>query len=76
MKFEYSTVEWLWDSGSIRINGPRKQEARLKGSYAELVDTLNQMGEEGWEVVGSTSQGNWIFWTLKRDVTPGQSPQG
>ena len=65
-KFEYATLEWLWDSNAIRINFPNGQERQEGGTYAEVVRFLTEIGQEGWEVITCTSGGNWLFWTLKR----------
>jgi hypothetical protein len=61
--FEYATVEWLWDTGHLRVNRPGGQEDQQDGSYAELVELLTSLGGEGWQVA---SRANWIFWTLQR----------
>jgi len=63
---EYAILEWLWDDHSIRVNYPGKEEKLFQGSYMELVEVLNQLGKEGWEVVTCTSGGDWILWTLKK----------
>jgi hypothetical protein len=38
------------------------------GSYAEVVATLTRLGSVGWEVATCVAAGNWLFWTLKRQV--------
>lgn len=67
-KWEYATLEWLWDVHTLRQNFPSKPEKLHNGSYQEVVDTLTELGHQGWEVVSSASQANWIFWTLKREI--------
>lgn len=64
--WEYATVEWLWDTNQIRSNLPGGQEVRTHGAHPEVVETLTRLGREGWEVVGSTAAGNWLFWTMRR----------
>jgi hypothetical protein len=66
VKYEYATLEWLWDSSNLRANLPNNQEIKVAGSYAEVVNLLTQLGSQGWDVVTCTSGGNWLFWTLKR----------
>lgn len=63
---EYATLEWLWDVGFLRCNLPDGREVRESGSYAEVVDMLNRLGDEGWEVTTCAAGGNWLFWTLRR----------
>jgi len=67
-RFEYATVEWLWDSGNLKINYGNRIEETEQGSYNELLNLLNRKGREGWEVVSSSASTNWIFWTLKREI--------
>lgn len=66
--WQHLTVEWLWDSGNIRINFPDNKERKLSGSYSELVQAFNDLGKEGWEAVSCASGGNWLFWTFKRSI--------
>jgi len=66
--WEYATLEWLWDSGSFRLNMPGRNEKQSSGSYNELVELLNELGKGSWEVASCTSGGNWLFWTLKRQA--------
>jgi hypothetical protein len=68
MKTEYAILEWIWDEELIRCNLPGNKEYKTQGSYAELVQVLNRLGQEGWEVCASASEANWIFWTLKRPL--------
>lgn len=51
MKFEYATLEWLWDGSSVRVNLPGGEEKTSSGSYKEVVETLSELGSKGWEVV-------------------------
>lgn len=64
-KQEYATLEWLWDSNQLRINYSGCEEI-TKGSYAEVIATLNKLGETGWQVCACVSGGNWLFWTLNK----------
>jgi hypothetical protein len=64
--WQYGTLEWLWPAGQIRTNFGNGIEHTQAGSYNELVDLLNSLGAEGWEIAGSTAGPDWIFWTLKR----------
>jgi hypothetical protein len=68
MKFEYAIVEWIWDAEALRVNLPPNVERKSTGSYADLVNLLTELGRDGWEVVASASEANWIFYTLKRQV--------
>lgn len=65
-KWEYCTLEWLWDVSELRLYLTDGQESKFRGSYAEVVRTLNTLGASGWEVAGSVANANWIYWTLKR----------
>ncbi len=65
-KFEYATVEWLWDSGNLRADLPGGETRNGKGSYPAVVEMLTAMGREDWEVVSCVTNANWLFWTLKR----------
>ena len=66
MRFEYATIEWLWNENLLRLNLPGGQEHQSAGSYKEVVDLLNRLGSEGWHVAGSVASANWLFWTLER----------
>jgi|FaiFalDrversion3_1042247.scaffolds.fasta_scaffold70821_1 hypothetical protein len=65
-QWEYAIVEWLWNENWIHYLLPDGTHKRLKGSYAEVVELLTRLGQEGWEVVSAVATGNWILWTLKR----------
>jgi hypothetical protein len=65
-RFEYATVEWLWDSGNLRADLPGGESRTGKGSYAAVVELLTALGRDGWEVATCVSSANWLFWTLKR----------
>jgi hypothetical protein len=67
-RLEYATLEWLWDMHELRVNLPQNQEHKSKGTYNEVVAVLTTLGNEGWEAVTCTSGGNWLFWTLKREM--------
>jgi hypothetical protein len=64
--YQYATIEWVWNQESFRINMPDGEEVKQYGTYNELVDLLNQMGQQGWEVATCAAAGNWLFWTLKK----------
>ena len=66
--FEYATLEWIWDNQTLRVNLPQNKERQAQGSYAQVVNLLTELGNEGWEVSTCAAQGNWLFWTLKREV--------
>jgi hypothetical protein len=66
--WEYCTVEWLWNDSNIRVTRPIQSDDFQKGSYAEVVQTLTQLGSEGWEVASCAGTANWLFWTLKRST--------
>ena len=73
-KLEYATLEWLWDAKSLRINLPGNKEELSEGTYGEVVILLTKLGREGWDVCACVSGGNWLFWTLKRNVVGSESP--
>ncbi len=64
--WEYCSLEWVWNESTMRLNATNGQESRFRGSYAEVVTTLNTLGAQGWEVAGCVASSNWIYWTLKR----------
>lgn len=70
MDIEYAILEWMWEESSIRVNLPGNEEKLYQGSYLELVEVLNKLGKDGWEVAACVSESNWIFWTLKKVVSP------
>jgi hypothetical protein len=63
---EYCTVEWLWMAKRIRIDQPGGVERTERGSYAEVVATLTDLGQQGWRVATCASGFLWLFWTLER----------
>lgn len=65
-RFDYATVEWLWDVGALRADLPGGKTLTGKGEYQAVVDMLGKLGKDGWEVVTCVSSANWLFWTLKR----------
>lgn len=65
-KYAYATVEWVWGNETFRVNLPDGEEWQDRGSYNELLALLNQLGQQGWEVVTCAAAGNWLYWTLKR----------
>ena len=67
-KWEYCTMEWLWDNSSIRLNLPDGREVKSRGGYPEVTTTLTTLGASGWEVATCVAVSNWLFWTLKRRV--------
>jgi hypothetical protein len=38
----------------------------LRGSYAQVVELLTSLGQQGWEVATCGGAANWLLWTLKR----------
>lgn len=67
-RWEYATLEWIWDHDSLRCTLPDGSELQERGSYVQVVALLSRLGGDGWEVAASTSSGNWIFWTLQRPL--------
>jgi hypothetical protein len=67
-KWEYATLEWLWDSRSISYHLPDGNREQTTGSYTEVVQTLSKLGHQGWEVATCVATANWLFWTLKREI--------
>ena len=67
-RFEYATVEWLWDSGGLRADLPGGATKTAQGEYAAVVQLLSELGREGWEVASCVASANWLFWTLKRNA--------
>jgi hypothetical protein len=66
--FEYATLEWIWEAEGIRLNMPNGEESQTTGSYNEVVELLNFLGQQGWEVATCVASANWMFWTLKRPI--------
>lgn len=73
MSLEYAIIEWLWEDHSIRVNFPGNEEKLYQGSYNEVVEVLNRLGKDGWEVASCVAGGDWILWTLKRTGATGSS---
>lgn len=67
-RFEYATVEWLWDTGGIRVDLPGGEKLNAQGNYEAVVETLNRLGNDHWEVAACVSNSNWLFWTLQRQA--------
>ncbi|MCA8910548.1 MAG: hypothetical protein KDB82_02495 [Planctomycetes bacterium] len=65
-RFEYATMEWLWDSGGIRVDLPGGEVKNAQGNYTAVVATLNELGKDGWQVANCVASANWLFWTLQR----------
>ncbi|MER5318257.1 hypothetical protein [Streptosporangium roseum] len=65
-KYEFATVEWLWDQETIRVNMVGGNERRFSGSYDRLVGVLSELGDQGWDVATCAATGNWLLWTLRR----------
>lgn len=63
--YQYTTMEWLWDAGTIRVDSPTGTD-QSKGMYPEVVQVLNRLGADGWEVCSCVANANWLFWTLKK----------
>ena len=61
-------VEWLWNLNDLSLYTAAGQISHTKGSYAEVVQLLAQLGSQGWEVATCATAGNWLLWTLKRPV--------
>ncbi len=66
--WEYASMEWLWQASQMRCNLPSGEEIREAGSYAEVVKLLTRLGADGWDVASCVAGGDWIYWTLKREV--------
>jgi hypothetical protein len=65
-RYEYATMEWLWDVGALRADLPGGKTETAKGEYPAVVAMLGTLGRDGWEVVSCVATANWLFWTLKR----------
>ncbi|MGW0058851.1 hypothetical protein ACWDTT_02820 [Streptosporangium sandarakinum] len=65
-RYEFGVVEWLWDLEAIRVNMPGSGERKFSGSYDEVVAVLSELGGQGWDVATCAANGNWLFWTLRR----------
>ncbi|WP_299453006.1 hypothetical protein [uncultured Microscilla sp.] len=68
-RFEYASVEWLWDSSNLRCNLPNGEEFTRTGTYGEVVTMLTELGSEGWDVASCVANSNWLYWTLKRVIS-------
>lgn len=64
--WEYCTMEWIWDRNQMTVYYADREAETSHGSYAEVVQRLNALGREQWEVSTCAAAGNWLFWTLKR----------
>jgi hypothetical protein len=68
MRYQFATIEWLWTASAIRLNLPDGKEQQQPGSYKEVVDLMCRLGAEGWQAVTCTAAGNWLFWTMQKQV--------
>ncbi|WP_245966535.1 hypothetical protein [Sphaerisporangium album] len=66
--YEFAIVEWLWDQEAIRVNMPGGNERVLAGSHDEVVALLSEFGGQGWDVATCAAAGNWLLWTLRRQL--------
>jgi hypothetical protein len=66
--WEYASVEWIWNANKLRCTRAGSPDQLAEGSYGELIQLLNWLGHEGWEICSCAGAGNWLFWTLKRPV--------
>jgi hypothetical protein len=67
-RWEYATLEWVWEEGSIRLNLPGSSETFSEGSYNEVVTQLCDLGRDCWEVASTVASADWIYWTLRRPL--------
>ncbi len=65
---EIAMIEWMWEENSIRVNLPGNEEKLYEGSYNEVVEVMNRLAKDGWEVTTGVSGVNWILWTVKRTI--------
>jgi hypothetical protein len=68
VRWEYATLEWVWEAGSIRLNLPGSNESLREGSYNEVVALLCELGRDCWEVSTTVASADWIYWTLRRPL--------
>ncbi len=71
-KWEYSIIRGLTtDSGYVLTNVNDEYVAKTKGFKVEgqnLVEYLNQMGQNGWEIVSMAAEGTSNKFLLKRPI--------
>jgi hypothetical protein len=74
-QFEHATIEWYWTPPqgsdappSFVIFMPDGSTDRRVGSNVEVTLALTELGGRGFEAVSCITAGNWILWTLKREV--------
>jgi hypothetical protein len=67
-RWEYASLEWIWQESAMRLNLPGGKETFREGTYSDVVDALCALGKDCWEVVGCVAEADWIYWTLKRPL--------
>lgn len=71
-KWEYMIIRALTtDSGYVLTNINDENVAKTKGFKVEgqsLVEYLNQMGQNGWEIVSFAAEGTSNKFVLKRPI--------
>ncbi|HSH01344.1 MAG TPA: hypothetical protein VLL52_02425 [Anaerolineae bacterium] len=65
-QWEHAILEWIWAENQIQLFLPNQPPQQMNGSYDLVLQYLNDLGQQGWEVATSSAAGNWLLWTLKR----------
>ena len=73
--FEHATIEWYWTPPQgtnmephFVIFYPDGRSEQREGSNVEVTVALTELGNQGFEAVSCVTAGNWILWTLKREI--------
>jgi len=66
-QWEYKTMT---SSGGLEVFGIDHQRVKQK-PLPKVLDWLNQLGREGWEIVGYSSHGGQHDYVLKRPLLEG-----
>ena len=69
-KWEYAILVWRFSTCSWTLLLPDRRRQDSVGSVPEndLCETLNSLGEQGWEVAASHATKSESRWTLKRPL--------
>lgn len=71
-KWEYYIIQNVATPTHVGVFGYTPDGKRLRYSEEsgtlQMTMVLNKLGSEGWEVSGTTAEGYYTTWTLKRPV--------
>ncbi|MCU0316647.1 MAG: hypothetical protein MUC92_08645 [Fimbriimonadaceae bacterium] len=63
---QYAILEWDYSEEALTLTLPNHRPKTKAGNISLVSTWLNDLGEDGWEVVGNVAAEEWIMWTLAR----------